>query len=190
MITKNNMSKIYTKTGDKGQTSLIGGTRVPKYHLRLECYGTVDELNSYIGLIRDLLIDNEPLQSDLFRIQNLLFSVCTELANENDTKAQVSSVISEDAIFFLERRMDEFSEQVAPLRNFILPGGHPIASHCHIARTVCRRAERSIIKLSEEAEVSEMLIKFINRLSDFMFLLARKILKDFNKDEILWKTDL
>jgi cob(I)alamin adenosyltransferase len=184
------MSKIYTKTGDKGQTSLIGGTRVPKYHIRLESYGTVDELNSHIGLIRDLLIEDAVLRADLFRIQNLLFSVCTELANENDIKASVASVVNEEAVSFLERRMDAFSEQVAPLKNFILPGGHIIASHCHIARTVCRRAERSIIKLSEEAEVSEILIKFINRLSDFMFLLARKILKDFNKDEILWKTDL
>lgn len=183
------MSKIYTKTGDKGKTSLIGGTRVPKYHLRLECYGTVDELNSHLGLIRDMLSDNEYLSSMFHCIQHRLFSVCAELADETHNNKKIS-VINETDIKFLEDKMDEFSEELNPLQNFILPGGHIIASHCHIARTVCRRAERNIIRLSDEAEVSENLIKFINRLSDFMFLIARKILKDFNKDEILWKTDL
>jgi len=183
------MSKIYTKTGDKGQTSLIGGTRVPKYHIRLESYGTVDELNSQIGLIRDLLAENEYLGSMLHCIQHRLFSVCSELANEIQDNKRIFA-INEIDVKFLEDKMDEFSAELKPLQNFILPGGHIIASQCHIARTVCRRAERNIIKLSEEVEVSELLIKFINRLSDFMFLLARKILKDFNKDEILWKTEL
>jgi len=185
------MTKIYTKTGDKGETSLIGGTRVPKYHIRLESYGTVDELNSHLGLIRDLLADNnkEYLSSMLHCIQHRLFSVCSELANETHDHKKMS-VINEIDITFLEDKMDEFTAELQPLQNFILPGGHVIASQCHIARTVCRRAERNIIKLSQEAEVSELLLKFINRLSDFMFLLARKILKDFNKDEILWKTEL
>jgi len=183
------MSKIYTKTGDKGQTSLIGGTRVPKYHIRLESYGTVDELNSQIGLIRDLLADNEYLGSMLHCIQHRLFSVCSELANEIQDNKRIFAINDID-VKFLEDKMDEFSAELEPLQNFILPGGHIVASQCHIARTVCRRAERNIIKLSEEVEVSELLIKFINRLSDFMFLLARKILKDFNKDDILWKTEL
>lgn len=183
------MTKIYTKTGDKGLTSLIGGTRVPKYHLRLECYGTVDELNSHLGLIRDLLTDNETLSSMLHCIQHRLFSVCAELADETYSNNGIS-VINEIDISFLENKMDEFTSELKPLQNFILPGGHVIASHCHIARTVCRRAERNIIKLSQESEVSENLIKFINRLSDFMFLLSRKILKDFNKEEIIWKTQL
>ena len=183
------MTKIYTKTGDKGETSLIGGTRVPKYHIRLESYGTVDELNSHIGLIRDLLADNEYLSSMLHCIQHRLFSVCSELANEVQDKKQ-KFAINEVDVQFLEQKMDEFSAELAPLQNFILPGGNAIASQCHIARTVCRRAERTIIKMSQEVAVSEILIKFINRLSDFMFLLARKILKDFNNPEILWKTEL
>ena len=181
------MSKIYTKTGDKGQTSLIGGTRVPKDHIRIESYGTIDELNSHIGLIRDLLTEDQDMSALLLTIQNRLFSVSAELANEKYTHKKGVSVIAESDVVFLEQKIDEMNEQLPALEKFILPGGHVIASQCHIARTVCRRAERCIVKLSHEAEVSESLIQFINRLSDFMFLLARKILKDFNKMEIVWE---
>ncbi len=181
------LSKIYTKTGDKGETSLIGGTRVAKYHIRLESYGTIDELNSYLGLIHDVL-DNEYYKSVILKIQNTLFTVCSELANEK--ALPLSTSLTDEDILFLEKQIDDCNAELPPLASFILPGGHTTASYCHIARTVCRRAERCIVKLSAEAPVSEKIIKYVNRLSDFLFILARKLLKDFNKPEIIWKTDL
>jgi len=175
--------KIYTKTGDKGQTSLFGGTRVPKYHDRLESYGTVDELNSFIGLISDSISEKETKET-LLAIQYRLFSVGSDLANE---KAKRVPIISDEDIETLEKLMDEYNESIEPMKYFILPGGHIASSYCHVARTVCRRAERLVIKVSETEPVHENTIKYLNRLSDYLFVLARKILKDNNCEEIPWK---
>lgn len=180
--------KIYTKTGDKGETSLIGGTRVPKYHPRIEAYGTLDELNSYIGLIRDLI--NQPhLSDELLSIERCLFVAESQLAT--DTSVEIKKglpEISEDDILKLENAIDKMNEQLKPLQNFILPGGHPISSHCHIGRCICRRAERIIIYLSVDTEVAPLVLKYINRLSDYLFVLARFVLSQFGIPEIEWKT--
>lgn len=176
--------KIYTKTGDKGMTSLVGGTRVEKYHLRLESYGTIDELNSHIGLIYDLT-DNLEIKNILSKIQHSLFNIGSYLANEKPEE-QTISIINQADISILEEKMDEFVSELPELKNFILPSGHVLTSQTHIARTVCRRAERNIVKLSQEIEINEAVIIYVNRLSDFLFILARKFLKDFNKMEITW----
>ena len=176
--------KIYTKTGDKGMTSLVGGTRVEKYHLRLECYGTIDELNSHIGLLLDSSESTE-IKEILLKIQHSLFNIGSYLATENPKESSMP-LIKKNDIAFLEKKIDEYVSQLPELKNFILPSGHPLASQSHIARTVCRRAERNIIKLSQEIEIQENVIMYVNRLSDFLFVLARKIIKDFNKSEITW----
>ncbi|MFW5851379.1 MAG: cob(I)yrinic acid a,c-diamide adenosyltransferase [Bacteroidota bacterium] len=177
--------KIYTKTGDAGTTSLLGGTRVSKYHIRLESYGTIDELNAHVGLLRDM-IENEDDSAFLAQIQHTLFAICSHLANEDpDTKKTPD--FSEKHIKLVEQKIDEYTDALPVLANFIVPGGHPVSSQCHVARTVCRRGERNVIRLSEEASVNQDVIRFLNRLSDFLFVLARKILKDFNKSEITWK---
>lgn len=178
--------KIYTKTGDKGETSLIGGKRVPKYHEQIEAYGTVDELNSYLGLICDL-ITNESMKHVLLEIQDRLFTAESLLAEDKETSTRVLPQLSEDDILLLEKKIDEMNSELPELSSFILPGGHPIASHCHIARCICRRAERITIKLSENIEVSDLVIKYLNRLSDFLFVLARKITLEMGLKEVLWK---
>ncbi len=181
--------KIYTKTGDKGETSLIGGTRVPKYHQRIEAYGTLDELNSYIGLIRDLI--NQPtLSEELLSIERCLFIAESQLATDtNATITKALPEIAESDIELLENAIDKMNESLKPLQNFILPGGHPISSHCHIARCICRRAERITIQLSTSNEVAPLVIKYINRLSDYLFVLARFILNQYGIPEIEWKTN-
>jgi len=176
--------KIYTKTGDKGETSLIGGTRVPKYHDRIEAYGTVDELNSYIGLIRDQLVNNH-YKEVLLEIQDRLFTAESLLAADKDTKNLPQ--LKEEDILFLEKEIDEMNTQLPELHSFILPGGDVIVSHCHIARCICRRTERIIIRLATNYQVEEIIIKYINRLSDYLFVLARKLAKDLNVTESLWK---
>lgn len=178
--------KIYTKTGDKGETSLIGGKRVPKYHVQIEAYGTVDELNSYLGLICDLITD-ENMKHVILEIQDRLFTAESLLAEDKETSTRVLPQLSEDDILFLENKIDEMNLKLPELSSFILPGGHPIASHCHIARCICRRAERITIGLSESIEVSELVIKYLNRLSDFLFVLARKITLEMGSKEVLWK---
>lgn len=178
--------KIYTKTGDKGETSLIGGKRVPKYHEQIEAYGTVDELNSYIGLIRDLITD-EDMQVLLFEIQDRLFTAESLLAEDKETSTRILPELEEKDILLLENKIDEMNAKLPVLSSFILPGGHYIASHCHIARCICRRAERITIKLSENYQFSELVIKYLNRLSDFLFVLARKITLDFGAKEVIWK---
>lgn len=179
--------KIYTKTGDKGQTSLIGGTRVQKYHPRIEAYGTIDELKSYIGLIRDHDIPL-PTADLLKEIQDRLFTIESQLAYDPDTKlARPLPSIEEEDITLLEKEIDIMNESLEPLSSFILPGGHVIVSHCHVARCICRRAERIVIRLSELHHVDELNIKYLNRLSDFLFVLARKIAKDLNAPESPWK---
>lgn len=177
--------KIYTKTGDKGSTALVGGTRVSKSNLRLECYGTIDELNSHLGLAADFLED-KALKQSFLEIQYRLFSVGADLANESDSRKKVPVIRTED-IEFLEKEIDTFNSELEAMKFFILPGGHKAASFCHVARTVCRRVERLTVRLAETEQVNEMNIKYLNRLSDYLFVAARKILKDNNIDEIPWK---
>jgi len=181
-------SKIYTKTGDKGNTALIGGTRVPKSHLRIEAYGTVDELNSYVGLCKDLLTD-EYNRNLLQEIQDRLFTVGSSLACDpvKEPKMRIPDLIETD-ITLLENEMDRMNEQMVPMKFFILPGGHPTLSHLHIARCVCRRAERCCVRLQQENdEVAPIVIKYLNRLSDYLFVLTRFTGHLLNVPEIAWK---
>ncbi len=177
--------KIYTKTGDKGLTSLIGGTRVPKYDLRIESYGTVDELNSYVGLIRDQNITNS--QKDVLKeIQDRLFTIGAALASDPEKSKMKIPDLHTDDIELLEKQMDEMNRELPELRHFILPGGDTVVSYCHISRCVCRRAERIAVHLSEESFVDEKVIIYLNRLSDYFFVLARKICHDRNLPENQW----
>ena len=184
--------KIYTKTGDKGTTALYGGTRVSKNHLRIESYGTIDELNSYIGLIKDQAIDNQT-KNILVKIQNDLFTLGSMLAtpSENETlkngKERLNiPKITTKSVTYLENTIDEINSKLPQMTHFILPGGHTTVSYCHIARCVCRRAERFITELKGEEDVSNVIIAYINRLSDYLFILARKLSKDFDVEEIKW----
>jgi cob(I)alamin adenosyltransferase len=177
--------KIYTKTGDKGYTSLIGGTRVPKHHLRIESYGTVDELNSYIGLIRDQNIAAHD-QQVLKEIQDRLFTIGSSLASDPEKSKMIIPDLHEADIELLEKEMDAMNEELPELRHFILPGGNNAISFCHIARCVCRRAERLSVHLSEESKVDEKVNIYLNRLSDYLFTLARKIGYDSKLPENQW----
>ncbi len=178
--------KIYTKGGDKGSTSLIGGTRVPKYHDKIEAYGTVDELCSFAGLLRDQDIDNY-YKEILLIIQNRLFVIESLLAADSEESAANLPKIEKSDITLLEKEIDKMEEALPVLTSFILPGGHTTVSYCHITRTICRRAERLTIKLSEKYQIDELIIKYLNRLSDYFFVLARKLSNDLNVEEILWK---
>lgn len=178
--------KIYTKTGDKGQTSLIGGTRVPKHHIRIETYGTVDELNSYIGLIRDQNIDKHVIDV-LIEVQDRLFTIGSSLASDPEKSKMKIPDLKEEDVAFLEQEMDKMDEQLPEMRSFVLPGGHTTVSFCHIARCVCRRAERLSIQLAENSYVNELVIKYLNRLSDYLFVLSRKLTMDLHAQEIPWK---
>ncbi len=177
--------KIYTKTGDKGYTSLIGGLRVPKYDNRIEAYGTVDELNSWIGLIRDQEIDTHS-KKILLEIQDRLFTMESLLAKGPDSDSRQLPALSEDDITLLEKEIDKMNESLPELTTFVLPGGHTIVSYCHLARTVCRRAERIAIKLSETYDVESLNIKYLNRLSDYLFVLSRKFAVDLDVGETPW----
>lgn len=191
-IQKKTKMKIYTKTGDKGTTALFGGTRVPKHHIRIESYGTIDELNSHIGLIRDQKIDPRA-QEILIHIQERLFTVGAILATDPE-KAVLKSgkdrlnipKIEEEDILLLETEIDKMNDSLPPMAHFILPGGHTIVSYCHIARCVCRRAERLATLLHQEEPIDERVLKYLNRLSDFLFVLARKLSKDLQANEIKW----
>ena len=178
--------KIYTKTGDKGETSLIGGTRIPKYHDRIEAYGTVDELISYIGLIRDQKIDDNTV-SVLIEIQERLMTCASILATDSENCKIKIPEISDTDIEILEKEIDKMEKDLPPLRSFILPGGHQTISFCHITRNVCRRAERLSIKVQEQYEVNEKIIQYLNRLSDYLFVLSRKLSVDLNATNIEWK---
>jgi len=177
--------KVYTKTGDKGTTSLIGGTRVLKSSLRLESYGTIDELNSYIGMIRSFPIANES-KAELIKIQNILFNLGGNLATDPEKIQEVKLGITAEDVEFLEKSIDRMDLELPPLKHFVLPGGNEPLSFCHIARTVCRRAERRILSLSETAAVDELVIKYVNRLSDYLFVLSRKVAHDMGVAEINW----
>ncbi|MCW3105233.1 MAG: ATP/cobalamin adenosyltransferase [Bacteroidetes bacterium] len=178
--------KVYTKTGDKGQTSLIGGTRVPKHHMRIEAYGTVDELNSYIGLIRDQQISGDS-KKILVEIQDRLFTIGSSLASDPERSKMKIPDLKEEDITLLEQEMDRMNETLPEMRSFVLPGGHTTVSYCHIARCVCRRAERLTIHLSENSFVAELVIIYLNRLSDYLFVLSRKLSHELNAEEIPWK---
>lgn len=177
--------KIYTKGGDKGETSLLGGTRVPKSNDRVEAYGNLDELNSFIGLIRDQAL-NPRIRQILIHVQENLFIAEALIARDPDIETPSLSTLQDAEITFLEREIDSMNEELSPLKNFILPGGHPTVSHCHIARTVCRRAERSVVRLNQTSPVEHIIIRYLNRLSDYLFVLARKVGKDLGADEITW----
>ena len=176
--------KIYTKTGDSGKTSLIGGTRVPKHHIRIEAYGTVDELNSFIGMIRDL----EPASATILKeIQDRLFTIGSLLAADPEKSRMKLPDLSESDITLLESEIDRTNETLPELKSFILPGGHPNASWCHLARCTCRRCERQVTHLAETNEVHPLILIYLNRLSDFLFVLARKILQEKKCSEIQWQ---
>lgn len=183
---KRNYMKIYTKTGDKGQTSLIGGTRVSKSHDRINAYGTVDELNSYIGLLRDQEV-NFARKDFLKEIQDRLFTIGATLASDpQKTSKKIPDLIDSD-VTLLEQAMDQMDQQLPEMRSFILPGGHQSVSFCHLARTVCRRAERLVIALAEKEPVEELVVTYLNRLSDYLFVLSRIMSKELNAEEIPWK---
>lgn len=177
--------KIYTKTGDKGFTSLIGGTRVPKHHLRIESYGTVDELNSYIGLIRDQEITAHD-KNILKEIQDRLFTIGSSLAADPEKSKMVIPDLHTTDVDLLEKEMDNMNGQLPELKHFILPGGSNMISYCHIARCVCRRAERLTVHLAEESAVDDKVIIYLNRLSDYLFTLARKMGNDHKIPENQW----
>jgi cob(I)alamin adenosyltransferase len=178
--------KIYTKTGDKGETSLLGGMRVPKYHLRIEAYGTIDELNSFVGLLRDQ--DIAPHYKEiLFETQDRLFTAESLIAADQGSESYNLPALSESDITLLEREIDQMNEALPPLTNFILPGGYPAVSLAHVCRTICRRAERIIIHLAVDNPVDELIVRYFNRLSDYFFVLARKLALDQGVPDQVWK---
>ncbi len=183
--------RIYTKTGDGGSTSLIGGTKVPKNDIRIETYGTVDELNSWIGLINDQLNDDE-LRSELKEVQDRLFTIGSSLATDADKESKMKLPdLHETDIEFLEKRIDEMTVVLPPMKSFILPGGHKTVSSIHITRCVCRRAERLAVSMQQnELFVDRKIIQYLNRLSDYLFTLARYAAQKLTIEEIPWKPRL
>lgn len=180
--------KIYTKTGDKGETSLIGGTRVPKFHSRIEAYGSVDELNSFVGLIRDHNHTDDKINAILLEIQDRLFTLESHLAEDpQGVLTRKLPQLFHDDVQLLENEIDRMNEELPDLESFILPGGHPLVSYCHLARTVCRRAERVCIKVAEQFEVPALDLQYLNRLSDYFFVLARYFGKLTKSIETPWK---
>lgn len=184
--------KVYTKTGDTGTTALFGGTRVSKHNIRIESYGTVDELNSHIGLVRDQDM-NVAYKKVLVEVQDRLFTVGAilatppekEMLKNGQPRLQNLGIIESD-IEFLEKEIDAMEEALPPMTHFVLPGGHQTVSYCHIARCVCRRAERLAVHLNDIEPTDEMVIKYLNRLSDYLFVLARKLSHDLKADEVQW----
>ncbi|MCI5055983.1 MAG: cob(I)yrinic acid a,c-diamide adenosyltransferase [Flavobacteriales bacterium] len=176
--------KIYTKKGDKGTTGLFGGTRVSKDHIRLECYGTVDELNSWLGLIAGFCQEED--QNYLLTIQDYLFRIGSLLATDSDKLIKDLPKLPKNAVESLEQQIDQISEQLPEMRSFILPGGHESSAQAHIARCVCRRAERLVTSLNQSIELNSEILPFLNRLSDYLFILARKLLTDRNIKETKW----
>ena len=180
--------KIYTKSGDKGETSLLGGDRVKKYDLRIAAYGTADELNSWIGLIKDQNIDSN-YTNFLVEIQSKIFTIGSHLSALGNKKVNVTiPEIKELDVTAIELKIDELEENLPPMKNFILPGGHTTVSFCHLARTVCRRCERLVIELSDNEPVNPVIIQYFNRLSDFLFVLSRKLSLDLGAVEIPWNS--
>jgi cob(I)alamin adenosyltransferase len=191
------ITRVYTRTGDRGETALVGGKRVPKDSLRIEAYGTIDELNSIVGLARafneEKLADGEAhrfLDTVLRQIQDELFDLGSELATPPDFFQEGMYRVSESEVKKIEQLIDECQEELEPLKSFVLPGGGRIGAYLHQCRTVCRRAEREILRLSRAEELSEWPIKYVNRLSDLFFVLSRWISKKTGKDEYLWQRGL
>ncbi len=176
--------KVYTKGGDKGSTSLVGGARVEKSHPRLEAYGNVDELTAVTGSLYDILTD-ETLKHDLCRIMERLMVCSALLASEEGIYKKLPHITEED-ILFLESRIDSFEADLPPLKNFVFPCGHPVVSGCHVARTVCRRAERSVVRLMENYQADPLVLPYLNRLSDYFFMLSRKTAQLLEVAEIRW----
>ncbi|TKK68349.1 cob(I)yrinic acid a,c-diamide adenosyltransferase [Ilyomonas limi] len=180
--------KIYTKTGDAGNTSLIGGTKIPKSHIRIESYGNIDELNSYFGLVSDYL-QNEALKNVSKTIQDRLFTIGSSLACDPDKETGMHLPdLREEDISFLEKEIDRMNDALPVMKHFILPGGHVAVSTIHITRCVCRRAERSVVNLLQHEQfVEPLVIKYLNRLSDYLFVLARYVGKQLGVEEVIWE---
>ncbi|GCB37468.1 cob(I)yrinic acid a,c-diamide adenosyltransferase [Bacteroides faecalis] len=179
-------SLVYTKTGDKGTTGLVGGTRVPKTHIRLEAYGTIDELNSHLGWLYTYLMDEND-RDFILGVQHKLFSIGSYLAtDQGKTQLKCASIITQENVLCIEQEIDKLDEQLPELRAFIIPGGARGAAVCHVCRTICRRAERRILVLSETCTISPELLAYVNRLSDYLFVLSRKINFDEQNNEIFW----
>ena len=180
--------KIYTKTGDKGKTSLIGGTKVPKSDLRIEAYGTIDELNSFMGLVSDQFNKSESV-SIIREVQDRLFTIGSSLACDPDKEPALKIPdLKEEDVVFLEKEIDKMNESLPPMKSFLIPGGHIAISTTHVARCVCRRAERICVNMQEQhMEIEPLIIKYLNRLSDYLFVLARYIGNSLNVPEIPWK---
>lgn len=177
--------KIYTKRGDTGYTSLLSGEQVAKHHERIEAYGTIDELNSFIGLLRAGKLNNDD-KIFLIKIQNKLFNLGSNLAvTTNNKKFKLPDIDKED-IAFLENEIDKIDLHLPKLKNFVLPGGNQTVAYCHVCRSICRRAERLIVKLSANNQIDGQIIKYINRLSDYFFQLSRKITSELNIEEEIW----
>lgn len=178
--------KVYTKTGDDGTTGILGGTRLRKDHLRIEAYGTVDELNAQLGMLRDLE-GGTAYKELIVQIQEDLFTLGSHLASDPEKNKMDLPELNENRINDLEQQIDRWDEELPPLKNFVLPGGHPTVSQCHIARCVCRRAERATIALAHTSYVQEHLVRYLNRLSDLLFVFSRKLTKDLGAEETPWK---
>lgn len=179
--------KVYTKKGDGGETSLIGGTRVKKSNIRIDAYGTVDELNSFVGVIRDSATDKFK-DSELQNIQDQLFTLGSDLATDKSKSKMQNPILKEEDILRLEESMDEMDKDLDALKNFIIPGGDITSSYCHVARCICRRTERIVIELNDQEAVDEKIIQYLNRLSDYLFILARAYTRKHGGLETLWKT--
>lgn len=178
--------KIYTRTGDQGQTGLLGGQRVSKDHLRITAYGTIDELNSHLGLLRDLA---PSIAERIHGIQHTLFAIGSRLASASEADAERFKVphLADTDVLALEQAMDRMDAQLPPMRNFILPGGHPAISQAHICRTVCRRAERAVVSLAANEQVPAIIGRYLNRLSDLLFVQARDLHRELGVPETPWR---
>jgi cob(I)alamin adenosyltransferase len=178
--------KIYTRKGDDGSTGLLGGTRVPKHHSRIEAYGNVDELNSYLGILRDLAANTEHADF-ILAVQERLFTLGSHLALDPEHIGKMNlPELTDGDIEALETAMDDMDQRLPDMRNFILPGGHIAVSHCHVARCICRRAERSVVFLAEQSPVPEIGLKYLNRLSDYLFVLSRMLSQELGAEEKPW----
>ncbi len=178
--------KVYTRKGDGGKTSLLSGTRVPKHHLRIEAYGTVDELNAYIGLLRDHEM-SEAEKEELIEMQDRLFTIGAILATEPEKEKIKLPPMKEEDVTRLEKAIDRMDQELPEMQHFILPGGAPAVSHCHIARCVCRRAERVVEELNEKEKVDPLILRYLNRASDHLFVLSRKLSKELGAEERTWE---
>ncbi len=178
--------KIYTKKGDQGETSIIGGVRLKKHELRIEAYGTVDELNSHVGLLRDQP-GAQTFQSDLLEIQDRLFTLGSHLASDPEKSNMTLPEFKAEDITFLEEKIDAMEIGLPEMRSFVLPGGHPAVSICHITRCVCRRTERITVLLAENEKIDPLFLQYLNRLSDYFFMLGRRLSHDLKAEETPWK---